>query len=108
MGNLEFSIVQYARGKQDVKAYKRLLDLNAPVKKEAGFFAFNRGEFKTDLGGYEDYLLSTSSGNANRISPAQWTYRNRKRISKGMIRAFSKSKEGRALLRKYKIKLSKS
>ncbi len=99
---------RYTQGKQDIKAYKKaFVTQKTEIQVGDSCFTFNRGEFKTERGGYEDYLLSTSSACANRLSPAQWTYRNRKRLSKGVISAFSKVKEGRRLLRKYKIKFLK-
>jgi hypothetical protein len=68
----------------------------------------NNGKLDIPKGSIQDYILSTHLRNISRISATLWIYRNRKRMDKFIIKALSQDKDGRRLLRKYKIKFKKS
>lgn len=68
------------------------------------YHSTNNGRLSVPLGSVADYLLATAHANINRVTEAQWIYRNRRRMSKDVLKLLRKFKSSRELLKKYKVK----
>jgi hypothetical protein len=64
---------------------------------------FKNGVLEVEVGSIEHLMLSIMECNRSKMTSSLWLYRNRKRISKEVVRVFKKNKEGRRLLKKYGI-----